>query len=677
MGRIERVSALIALTTLALTWPLLELLGNNAEFFLWRRAPRGDVILLAVLVGLALPALLGLLGLIPGPAGRLLWTGAALVLATLLARLILRGLPIPDAAITGMAAATGVALVAVIQRTPWLQSLLKLLAVTPIVTTTLFLFATPTGAIIRHSGAVVGTSITPAHPRPIVIIGFDEFPVASLIRPDGSLKTDIYPNFAALAEDATWFRNAVGVEQQTEQAFPAILTGVIPPGDLPPFAADYPNTIFSLLGRSYDMTVIEAITQLCPETVCGHPGPGAGYRLSTMMEDTSVVAGHLALPEALAEDLPPIDGRWGSFGIEEDNEEFSAVSAFREEMEDDRRGAVADLVAAIHASSDTARPFLGFLHILVPHHPWQYLPTGQAYPTIGEGSPGTTKTGWGDDQWLLDQAIQRHLLQVGYADHALGEIVTALKKEGIYDEAIVVVVADHGIAVKPNVAHQRVVTEETIGNIAAIPLFIKGPGLEGGVIDDRRAETIDILPTILEMLGVPSPYPMDGLSLLGEIDREESTMHSPQGSVTFGVSGEEKLAVAADIARAFPTGDPYELRPPDAADLRGLPIPATASSSRRTAALDRPEWYREVDLDGSFIPTRITGRLDQQARGDEVVGVAINGVIRAVVRAYVDKNGVVRFQAMVPPESLVEGDNRIALVEVSDDGLLSIDASGG
>ncbi len=49
-----------------------------------------------------------------------------------------------------------------------------------------------------------------------------------------------------------------------------------------------------------------------------------------------------------------------------------------------------------------------------------------------------------------------------------------------------------------------------------MPLFVKYPGQDGGEIDDRPAHTVDILPTIADVVGVEPPWEVDGISLLGD-----------------------------------------------------------------------------------------------------------------------------------------------------------------
>jgi hypothetical protein len=60
---------------------------------------------------------------------------------------------------------------------------------------------------------------------PVVMIVFDEFPVASLMDVDGNIDGALFPNFRRLQQDSIWFRNATAVATFTEYAVPALLTG--------------------------------------------------------------------------------------------------------------------------------------------------------------------------------------------------------------------------------------------------------------------------------------------------------------------------------------------------------------------------------------------------------------------------------------------------------------------
>lgn len=62
---------------------------------------------------------------------------------------------------------------------------------------------------------------------PIVLVVFDEFPVHSLLDADGRIDQVRFPHFAALAREASWFRETTTVSSQTVWAVPAIVSAAI------------------------------------------------------------------------------------------------------------------------------------------------------------------------------------------------------------------------------------------------------------------------------------------------------------------------------------------------------------------------------------------------------------------------------------------------------------------
>ena len=65
----------------------------------------------------------------------------------------------------------------------------------------------------------------PVPPGPVVVIIFDELPLPTLMRSDGTINAERYPAFARLAASSTWFRNTSSPHNRTERAVPAIVTG--------------------------------------------------------------------------------------------------------------------------------------------------------------------------------------------------------------------------------------------------------------------------------------------------------------------------------------------------------------------------------------------------------------------------------------------------------------------
>ncbi len=671
-GRLDRWSAVLVLAITAISWPILEVLGNNAEFFIARGSTKAEIWLLVLILAIGLPLLLAAATLLPGRGGTI--SGYILIasLSLALGFLFFRRLPGPPWLSQALAVVGAVASPFLWHRFAGLRSVYRLLIPAPLLAVGLFVFATPAGTgILADVGSPAGAPARPRQPVSVVLIVLDEFPVASLIDPEGNLRADRYPNFARLAQDGTWFRNAMTVQQQTEHSVPAILTGVNPDPDLEPLAGQYPNSIFTALARSHRMRVSEAITRLCPVRVCGQVDTGtASQRARAIASDTAIVAGHTLLPAWATADLPPIDRSWGDFGSAVGD--FNAIEAFNEAAATDPRLKLSTLAEQIE-EDPTDQPTLFFAHALLPHFPWRYLPSGQSYPLVREKLPGSARTGWGDNAWLSAQALQRHLLQVEYVDTALGEVVAAMKQAGIYEDSLLIVVADHGIALRPNIEHWRRIGPDTVGDVAAVPLFVKPPGGGTGHIDDRRALTIDIVPTIADLLDFELPWEAEGSSLFGPVqDRPETTTTGPTSSATYGIDGMEKLAVATRNAGWFPHGDPYELRPPGAPDLLGKPLTNLIDGEAGfTGSIERPQWYANVQLAADAIPSRITGTLLGSPSPEVTLGLAVNGTIAALTQSYLEE-ATVRWQVMIPPQLLQEGANTLELFWIDHDRVLSV-----
>ena len=696
LGPLDLTVSLWALFALSIAQPLLELLGRNPQFFLARAAPSSDIVMVAVVVLLIIPVVLVSLVLaaraIHPLAGVVTHGLLFAVLGALLVVNVLERTPVEraDGLISvAIGLATGISAWFAYTWFETPRSMFRLVAVAPLIVLILFLVFSPTSQLIAAADPIDRPAgVQAERPAPVVVIVFDEFPIASLIDPEGNILEDAYPNFGRLADDGIWFRNAVTVEQQTEHAIPTMLTGRRPVDrEAIPSASDYPLTLFSLLSDQYEIRAVESVTELCPDYACENRSrvvaPLPQRWVSTGF-DLGVVTGHLLLPDDLSTWLPSINNTWGDFAgaTVRSRNDFDIVARFNEYVDADRRDEVDRFLDLIDQPS--SQPTLYFSHVLLPHIPWTYLPSGQSY-FASSPAPGSTPTGWGPDEWLVMQAYQRHLLQVQYADRIVGDVIGAMEDAGIYRDSLVVVTADHGTADVPGVEHRRVIKPETVGHIAAIPLFVKLPDMEQAGIDDYRAETIDVLPTIADALDLEIPWSVEGTSLVmsSRPERTSTTTRGPQGEVTFGVDGEEKLEVASWKAGWFTSSDPHSLVPsPELADLLGVGIHELSiqEEPELRVRIDNPQWYDEVDLDGDPVPARLTGTV---TRGDGpaedlILAVALNDVVRALVRTYETEDGRTRFQAMLPLNALQMGSNQIDvfIVDGSDDAMKLLDPGG-
>jgi hypothetical protein len=269
--------------------------------------------------------------------------------------------------------------------------------------------------------------------------------------------------------------------------------------------------------------------------------------------------------------------------------------------------------------------------------------------------------------WLVDQAYQQHLVQVQYVDSVVGSLIDRLEEVGLYDDALIVVAADHGVTVRPNTQHRRVANEETIGDVAAVPLFIKRPHQESGGIDDYRAETIDVLPTIADVLAIDMPWGTDGTSLFADDrpERTESRITGSKGTIVFGVDGSEARAVAARKIEHFGTDGPFGLAPPGHADLLGRSIvefdPQPAQGV--TATIRDASAFDAVDMNGPSLPAWISGSIQRDDPGETeiIVAIAVNGEIAAVTRSTETEDEKIEYGAMIPPDTLIDGANEVEL----------------
>lgn len=679
VGRIRPllvVASIAGVGAFALGQPLLDLLGRNPEFFIARRFPAPDIVLLAVgllivPVVLALPvlALRRVSGMVSGLSHlAVLAVTAAVAAATVLATLGVGEWPplLFGLVCGGLGAGTAL----LYMRFSPVRTGLSYLGLAPVAFGLWFALATPISQLLFVGPADLPEAVAVGNPAPVVMVVFDEFPLASIVRPDGRLDSEHYPNLSRLATAGVWYRNAVGVRQQTEEGLPAIITGrAVSEGSIPT-TSDHPFTMFSLLSGAYDIAAVENVTELCPTFVCSNvsrPVDPAGERWSELMDDLAVVYGHIVLPADLAASLPPVDQGWGGFD-QRPAGDFDIIERFLDEVSEDRRRELDRFLATFDDLG--AKPPLRFAHFLYPHHPWDLTADGRVHGA--PRPPGRDGVGWGADPFLVAQGWQRHLIQAHWADTMVGRLIDKLEAEGIYDDALVMLVADHGITIRPNAEHQRVVTTETMGSIAWVPLFVKYPAAtEGapppGSIDDLRAETTDLVPTVADVVDAAVPWSMDGVSLLDGQTREQR-----ESSVILGSRGEVEIpldpAPVLEVVEAqeswFPGGDPYRLTPSGWGALLGHTGVTGVEDPDLVISLYQAEAITGYIAGTDPIPSYVSGRVDGPDRGDQTLAVVADGVVVAVTSSYVEDE-VVKWEAFIEPAVLDGGVDEVSVWRVS------------
>ena len=331
-------------------------------------------------------------------------------------------------------------------------------------------------------------------------------------------------------------------------------------------------------------------------------------------------------------------------------------------------GRAARFEAWVRSIRPSSPPALNFKHVLLPHVPWQYLPDGHGYGRGGGRPAGLTGPQAAKDPFLMLQRYQRHLLQLGFTDRLLGRLIGRLRETGLWDRALVVVTADHGVSFRVGQADGRAVTPANVEDIAPVPLFVKSPGQRTGRTSTRPVATIDILPTIADELGVHLPWRVDGRSARGPAPagRPAVDMLSRAGPPLRLEADDLERRMRAALARKVrffgsAGGGPglYAVGPHQ--ELLGRPVSAlgAADGDGASATIDAASELVDVDLDGE-LPAQLTGRISGAGPGRHDLALAVNGRVATVSRSF-PWEGDERFSAFAPPRAFRSGRN---LVEV-------------
>ncbi|MBW2229220.1 MAG: sulfatase [Deltaproteobacteria bacterium] len=165
------------------------------------------------------------------------------------------------------------------------------------------------------------------------------------------------------------------------------------------------------------------------------------------------------------------------------------------------------------------RPFLLVVLSIDPHSP--YTPPRRFDPALER--PGTRVTGLPasinrKDLSQRDKARIRELYraEITYNDHSFGAVLKALDEQGLRNDTLVILTSDHGEEFWEHGrrGHGRALTEELL----RVPLAIRhpmNPRVPAGGRIVHPGQSVDILPTILDLVRVPVPDGVDGRSLLG------------------------------------------------------------------------------------------------------------------------------------------------------------------
>ena len=665
----------LALSTMAIAQPLLDLYGKNTTVFSAAKLSPLEVLVFLLLVGLA-PAVVcvgldrfsALFGPKVNEATRLcLISGISLLLGLAVARWLDVNSNVPSIAI-GLVFAVAIPIAfdkskPVREWSRWLA----LLSVAVMGSAVIALQPVLLESNGPKSDAVIGNKDVT-----VLQVIFDEFPLYPLLGSDGRINAERFPGFAELANGSTWYRNSVAESNFTHQAVPAILASQVPDQVGGPFLSQYPNNIFTLFAGATEVGGIEPVTNLCPNSVCGgKSGAIASFsfsRLKTFLRDASYVYGQRVFPQVLRKYVPSIEGTWGGFGAVKDR--------FKDQFNTGVLSQVDAVETAVRIVSESTSPRVQVVHALLPHAPWRITPdfrVDQLSPTISTQNP--------DDDEVIRDTYQTFLYQVGAADRVMQNVIKDLKSSDKWDSTMLVVTADHGISFIPASPQRNTnfTDPEQVADVYRIPTFIKYPNQKSGTPSDCAITNLNLLPTIIDVMQTKTSWAFAGQSLVGDcpMGRTRSIVAATGEKAVLSGGFEEVLARAAHYAGIVSNVGPIRnvAAIGKSASLIGVEIGKRPTDQLITSwTMNQKLLFKNIATErGATIPGLITGKvtLSQPIDAGTEGVIAVDGVAAGVIGELSGASSTISYAAVLDYTLLSRGPHNVELFIRYPDGTLT------
>jgi hypothetical protein len=334
-------------------------------------------------------------------------------------------------------------------------------------------------------------AVSVAYPRktPVFVIVLDELSYDTLLEASGEVDRRRFPAFARLADNSVSFENATSNFFHTRFVVSRLVDSALP------LASEFKIRLALQYHR-----VLKLYAPRCGET---YSCRGAHYvserETWELTKDQAVRTVSRMVPRWLL-------GLSGGAGVKL----FNELHAVPQTTDPPSLHAISEeLFEAFVQDIDAieSRGRLHFLHIFLPHWPYIYDPAGRLATLDREaeetewlqlGETGTDVT-WSDR--LLDQTA--------FLDGLMGRFIDRLEAEGLYDDAIIIVTADHGA--RPEWIEGYDSPIELPSVTPRVPLFIKAPELAGGTTSSVDYQHVDFGATLYDLLDVE-----DGNAILEE-----------------------------------------------------------------------------------------------------------------------------------------------------------------
>jgi arylsulfatase A-like enzyme len=182
---------------------------------------------------------------------------------------------------------------------------------------------------------------------------------------------------------------------------------------------------------------------------------------------------------------------------------------------------------AIRWMSQQRSPWFCYIHYMDVHHPYDAPPAYSSRFSSGYGSlptprfHGQWKGSWDEPtRQELEHVIGMYDAEVAYLDSQIRRLLVELETRGAKDNLLLVVASDHGdeLYERSGFGHGQTLYEEQI----RCPLILLWPGrIPAGIRSNHSVQNVDIVPTILDLLGIQRPAALGGRSLVPHLGHAE------------------------------------------------------------------------------------------------------------------------------------------------------------
>ncbi len=326
--------------------------------------------------------------------------------------------------------------------------------------------------VVSHEGSPTPRSASPGARPNVILIVIDTLRADHLGAYGYEKRTS--PNIDLFGKDSTVFENAFAQSSWTKPSVASLLTGLLPRSHTANRREDaLPDEALSLAERLLAL----------------------GYRTVGFVTNTNVAS---------------------EFGFAQGFETYELLLDPDERLGYARAGVLVSRALAWLAD-ERRGPFFLYLHATDPHDPYTFTPGGKE--TVGS-------TDFMEALEAFDTpstpALQKELLdlydeKIRYADGELGKLFDKLRDSGLYERSLIVLVSDHGEEFFEHGwwRHGKTLYQEQLH----VPFVVKWPqGTKARGRMSAVVQHVDLVPTVLDVLGEPKASDLPGRSLAASAD---------------------------------------------------------------------------------------------------------------------------------------------------------------